>query len=275
MGVTHQEAQVPPARRPLDPRLPTDNFALALRDLHRSAGRPKYRILAATINASNATVSAILNGHRFPSWEQTKGFVQACDGDLVQWKRLWTHADLARATNAADYSRPPTLPPASLTPVTGADFYAAMLAEIRRARYRIMTSYIRLRPPSYFLGFTDERTSRVAGAYFEEVVAWASGPGRRSVRRVIATPNEEMRQWARELADATADQPNHRIHLIDWPLSADGVNFAIFDDTVAFLAFTTGTTQQLSGFRIEEPAFVHGAIGYFEQLWLAGRALPA
>ncbi|WP_194836911.1 hypothetical protein [Nocardia sp. XZ_19_369] len=46
-----------------------------------------------------------------------------------------------------------------------------------------------------------------------------------------------------------------------------------FNDRVAFLAFTTGTTQQLSGFRVDEPAFVQGAIGHFEQLWLAGRSL--
>ncbi|MEU8901370.1 hypothetical protein [Nocardia sp. NPDC048505] len=62
---------------------------------------------------------------------------------------------------------------------------------------------------------------------FQQIVAWASRPGRRLVRRVITTSNEEMRQWVGELSEASADIPNHRIHVIDWPLVADGVNFAI------------------------------------------------
>lgn len=72
---------------------------------------------------------------------------------------------------------------------------------------------------------------------------------------------------------ATAEYPNYHIRVVDWPMSADAVNFALFDDRVAFLAFTTGSTQQLSGFRVDEPAFVHSAIGHFEQLWMAGRVL--
>ncbi|MFE9322094.1 helix-turn-helix domain-containing protein [Nocardia sp. NPDC052278] len=264
---------MPSARRPLDPDRPTESFALSLRELHRAAGGPKYRVLAAAINASNATVSAILNGHRLPSWEQTQAFVEACGGDSSEWKQRWMRADRSRSVDSASFSGHAAHADATLTPVSDSEFYTAMLAEVHRARYRIMTSYIRLRPAAYFLSFTDEKTSRAAAAYFNAIVAWSEAPGRRSVRRVIATPNEEMMAWAQQLAKAAAEHPNYRIRVIDWPLAADAVNFAIFDDAVAFLAFTTGTTQQLSGFRIDEPAFVRGAIGHFEQLWLAGREL--
>ncbi|MEU2036648.1 hypothetical protein [Nocardia amamiensis] len=182
-------------------------------------------------------------------------------------------ADRALRADTVALDSRPAVNGATLQPVTGSRFYTTMLAEVRRARYRIMTTYIRLRPASYFIGFTDEETSRAARAYFEGIVAWAAGPSPRSVRRVIATPTAEMTAWAQQLVRATAEYPNYRIRVIDWPLTADAVNFAIFDDAVAFLAFTTGTTQQLIGFRVTDQAFVQGAIGHFEQLWLTGREL--
>jgi hypothetical protein len=240
---------MPRPRRPLDPSRPMDSFALALRDLHRGAGRPKHRVLAAAINASNASVSAILNGHRFPSWEQTQRFVQACGGDTAEWKQLWMRADKSRATDYDVHGDRIAAVEPTLKPVAGSEFYRAMLIEIQRARYRIMTSYIRLRPASYFLRFTDDETSRAAAAYFDGIIAWSSRPGRRSVRRIIATPNEEMRVWAQKLVHATANHPNYHVRVIDWPLQADAVNFAIFDDVVAFIAFTTGTTQREPGRR--------------------------
>ncbi|WP_431955354.1 helix-turn-helix domain-containing protein [Nocardia lijiangensis] len=265
---------MPSARRSLDPDQPAERFAMELRDLHRAAGRPKQRILAAALSCSNATVSAILNGRRFPTWQQTEAFVTACGGDVSEWKLRWLRTDRALGDDATEHAD--RQPPAggSLRPVSGREFYTAMLAEIDRARYRIMTTYIRLRPASYFIGFTDEQTGRAAAAYFDGLRAWSARPGR-SVRRVIATPTPEMARWAQRLHRATLKQPNYRIRVIDWPLPTDAVNLALFDDTVAFLAFTNGTTQELSGFRIDEPAFVRGAIGHFEQLWAAGRDLSS
>ncbi|MFI6317778.1 hypothetical protein ACIBG8_09690 [Nonomuraea sp. NPDC050556] len=37
---------------------------------------------------------------------------------------------------------------------------------------------------------------------------------------------------------------------MDWSLGVDAINMAVFDDSVALLAFTPGSAQQLNGFRI-------------------------
>jgi len=267
---------MPPRSRSLDPVIPVDRFALELRDLHREAGRPKQRILAAALHCSHATVSAILNGHRFPSWEQTEAFVVACGGDVRAWKRRWMQAD--RKINSEAAAESPTLAQlssSSLRPLSGRQFYTAMLAEVNRARYRIMTTFIRHRPPAYFLDFTDEETSRAASAYFDGILRWSDLPGPRSARRIICTPNAEMKDWAEQFRRETARFSRHEIRVVEWSLAADAINMAIFDDSVAFLAFTTGAAQQLNGFRIDDPDFVRCSVGHFEQLWSEARKLRA
>jgi hypothetical protein len=258
--------------RRLDPNLPVERFALALRDLHRQAGRPKQRLLAASLHASHATVSAILNGHRFPSWEQTEAFVLACDGDVRAWMRRWTEAD-REIDSGATTANPAPADLSSLRPLSGADFYRTMLAEVTEARHRIMTTFLRHRPPAYFVGFTDEETSRAAAAYFDGVLAWSERPGPRSARRLICTPNAEMRDWAGQFRRETARYAHHEIRVVEWPFATDAVNTAIFDDSVALLAFTAGTAQQLVAFRVDQPDFVRCCVGQFEQLWLESRPL--
>ncbi|MFI9552789.1 helix-turn-helix domain-containing protein [Nonomuraea endophytica] len=270
-------ADMPSRSRSLNPDLPLERFALELRDLHRQAGRPKQRLLASAMHCSHATVSAILNGHRFPSWEQTEALVLTCGGDIRTWKNRWAATD--RALGAEPVIEHPvsvgTLgPPRHLS---GREFYRVMLAEVNRARFRIMTTFIRHRPPEYFLGFTDGETAQVASAYFESVVRWSALPGPRSVRRIICTPNAEMREWAQRFVQETATYPRHEIRVVDWPLGIDAVNMAIFDDSVVLLAFTSGAAQQLNGFRIDEPEFVRCSVGHFEQLWSISRkfAIPS
>lgn len=267
---------MPPRPRSLDPDDPVERFALELRDLHREAGRPKQRILAAALHCSHATVSAILNGHRFPSWEQTGDFVSALGGDLHAWKRRWMQADReinSEAATESPASAQPSSSSSSLRPVSGSQFYTAMLAEVHRARYRIMTTFIRHRPPAYFLGFTDEETSRAASAYFDGILRWSDLPGPRSVRRIICTPNAEMKDWAEQFRRETARFSRHEIRVVEWSLAADAVNMAIFDHSVAFLAFTAGAAQQLNGFRIDDPDFVRCSVGHFEQLWSEAQKL--
>jgi hypothetical protein len=264
-------ADMPPRPRSLDPDVPLERFALGLRDLHRQAGRPKQRVLATAMHCSHATVSAILNGHRFPSWEQTEALVLACGGDVRTWKHRWVEAD--RAFGAEPVAeRPASIgAPGSPRHLSGREFYRVMLAEVRRARFRIMTTFIRHRPPEYFLGFTDRETAQVASAYFEDVVRWSALPGPRSVRRIICTPNAEMAEWAQRFVQETSAYPRHQIRVVDWPLGIDAVNMAVFDDSVVLLAFTPGAAQQLNGFRIDDPEFVRCSVGHFEQLWSVAR----
>jgi len=125
---------------------------------------------------------------------------------------------------------------AALPDLIGAEFHGTMLAEVERARHRIMTTYIRHRPPAYFLGFTDEETARAARAYFDAVVSWSQRPGR-----------------------AFGAAGHRHTERRDDRLGA-------LDDSVVLLAFTAGPAQQLNGFRFDQPGFVRCCIGYFEQL---------
>jgi hypothetical protein len=261
---------MPPRPRRLDPALPMERFALALRDLHRDAGKPKQQLLAAVMHCSHATVSAILNAHRFPSWEQTEAFVLACDGDLKAWRSKWAEAD--RQINAeishqqADPSLP-DIPSQSVHSLSGRQHYTALIDQIRRTRYRILATYIRVTPPPYFIGFTDRETGRAVADYFAEVLAWAAMPGPRSVRRVTCLPSSEMLEWAQQHHTDTRDLSNSEVRVVDWQINMDVINIAIFDDVAAFLTFGPGTSPGMSGFRIDDRDFVRDAIGYFGRLW--------
>ncbi|WP_149258448.1 hypothetical protein [Actinomadura sp. K4S16] len=189
--------------------------------------------------------------------------MQACGGDVRAWKGRWTETD--RILGA----EPPVGADASGEPrcLTGQDFYKVMLAEVHQARFRIMTTFIRHRPPEYFLGFTDGETARIASAYFSDVVRWSALPGHRTVRRIVCAPNPEMEEWVKRFVQETSAYPRHEIRVVDWSLGVDAINMAVFDDSVVLLAFTSGSAQQLTGFRIEEPEFVRCSVGHFEQLW--------
>jgi hypothetical protein len=85
--------------------------------------------------------------------------------------------------------------------------------------------------------------------------------------RLICLPNAEMIEWARGHEESSRQVPNYEVRVVDWQVNADPINLAIFDDTVAFLTFVTGTPQEISGFRIDDRNLVHDATGYFGRLW--------
>jgi len=61
----------------------------------------------------------LLNGHRFPSWEQTAAFVRACDGDLCDWKERWTKTDRDINAEAGTRTHPEMLIGAEFEGVAG------------------------------------------------------------------------------------------------------------------------------------------------------------
>ena len=90
-----REIVLPRTERPVDPSQgPTQRFAAELRALRDTAGRPSYRELAGRAHFSKATLSAAAGGHRLPTWEVTRAYVDACGGDVDQWRERW---DAARA----------------------------------------------------------------------------------------------------------------------------------------------------------------------------------
>jgi uncharacterized protein YegL len=89
-----REPHMPRRPPPLDPdHNPVHRFAQALREVHRHAGKPSRDWLGRQINVSHATVSHILNGDRFPSWQHTEALIKACGGDPESFRDLWLQID--------------------------------------------------------------------------------------------------------------------------------------------------------------------------------------
>ncbi|QYC38181.1 hypothetical protein Nocox_02745 [Nonomuraea coxensis DSM 45129] len=261
---------MPSPQRRLDPSVPRERFALELQDLHRAAGKPTQQVLAAAMHCSHATVSAILNGHRFPSWEHTRAFVRACGGEEAEWRRRWIQADRESRSDGVVFTPEPAVPESSvLRPAWYLDneqFYLNAAERVRATHSRILVTYVRRRPPDHY-------TSEAAAAYFAAVLDWARRPGARSVRRIIGISNRGMRDWVRRHYEDTKDIRNYDARVIRWELDADGINMALFDDSAAFLAFSGVASQELSGFRVDSVEFLRYFVGYFDQLWACGTAL--
>src|SRR6185312_12936137 len=82
---------MPRPERPIDPSAgPLQEFAAALRKLRAEAGSPPYRTMAEQAYASKASLSAAAAGHRLPTWEVTRAYVQICGGDVDEWHLRWT-----------------------------------------------------------------------------------------------------------------------------------------------------------------------------------------
>lgn len=64
-------------------------FALALRALRDSIGKPPYSVLAKKVHFSKDTLSRAANGKRRPTWEVSEAYVQACGGDVDHFKQLY------------------------------------------------------------------------------------------------------------------------------------------------------------------------------------------
>lgn len=90
---------MPRRARPLDPeRNLVHRFALELREVHRRAGKPTRVWLGSKMNCSHATVSHLLNGDRFPSWQQASALIAACGDDPERFRDLWLEIDAALET---------------------------------------------------------------------------------------------------------------------------------------------------------------------------------
>jgi hypothetical protein len=85
---------VPRSERPVPPG-PLQAFASDLRALRRQAGSPDYRSLGTRAHLSASTLSEAAKGLRLPTLTVTLAYVQACSGDVEQWRARWTALDAA------------------------------------------------------------------------------------------------------------------------------------------------------------------------------------
>ncbi|MFF7725280.1 helix-turn-helix domain-containing protein [Streptomyces sp. NPDC008001] len=279
-------------------------FARQLRELRRrTLTMPTEAALARRMRCARSTVSAILNGRRFPTWPRTAAFVEACGGVEKDWLELWLrakrHIEEARrgagvpATVPAPAAAPvpaPLLAPLPVPEGAGAgsamlaaqwyrnnrEFYGAAAERVREARSEIRVTYMRRYPPTQY-------TTPASAAYFEAVLGWAGedSEDERCVRRIIGipehggTPDGDMLDWARRHHEDSKGILNYEASVLRWPVAADGLNMALIDDSVVFLAFSGGPRQKLNGFIVEDPTFMSYFASYFEQLWAALQPLGA
>lgn len=81
---------MPRPEKPIDPAAsPIAAFACALRELRSKAGSPPYREMAKQAHYSVTSLSQAAAGRRLPTWEVTRAFVIACDGDEKLWHQRW------------------------------------------------------------------------------------------------------------------------------------------------------------------------------------------
>jgi hypothetical protein len=141
------------------------------------------------------------------------------------------------------------------------EVYSALAQQVVLTRRRIMTTYFRRKPPDHY-------ASHSAPEYFAAILAWANEPGARSVRRIICAPNAEMRGWASRHYEECREIKNYEVQVIPWSVDADGINIALFDDSVIFLVFSgEATFQDIVGIRLESKQLLSCFESYFNQLW--------
>ncbi|MFJ8547346.1 helix-turn-helix domain-containing protein [Streptomyces sp. NPDC093586] len=275
---------MPGQRTSSEPPEPQLAFAAELRELRRRTfKKPTEEALARRIGCGRSTVSAILNGRRFPNWEHMSAFVEACGEDPSRWRDRWLRA--YRQIEEASKGLRSSIPELPLIggPETRGDallaahwyrdnreFYEAAAARARQARSEIRVTYTRRYPPTQY-------TTRASAEYFQTIVDWASeeSDDERSVRRIIGIPernglpDRDMFSWARQHYDDSKHILNYEANVLRWTAAADGLNMALIDDSVVFLAFSGGPRQRLNGFSVEDPTFMTYFAAYFDQLWAA------
>ncbi|ROQ32202.1 hypothetical protein EDD98_1179 [Streptomyces sp. PanSC19] len=264
---------------------PQARFAAELRELRRqNLTKPTLDALARSMECARSNVSMILNGHRFPSWEHMCALVEALGGKPADWRERWLSArrEIEEAGRAGDAPQA-SLPPLPFDAFAGGEtlpgvhwykdnreFYEAAAERVRGAGSEIRVTYTRRYPP-------DQTSTNASREYFRAVQEWAAADSEdeRSVRRIIGVPerdgvpDRDVLAWVRRHHGETEGILNYEAAVMRWTAAADGLNMALIDDSVAFLAFSGGSRQRLNGFSVEHPRFMGYFAAYFDQLWVA------
>lgn len=152
---------------------------------------------------------------------------------------------------------------AEATPVekidTVTEFYDSLSRSVAKAQHTLDLTHIRDTPPADF--------GPTAVGFFNEVFEWCAAHESRSVRRVIAVPNPEMRAWAEQLREKTKELPRFEVRVLDWHSAAPAINFAVVDEKAVFTALTGAMAGRTRGFAVDDEAVSRSFMDYFENLW--------
>jgi transcriptional regulator with XRE-family HTH domain len=89
---------------------PVAAFAAALRELRGNCGEPTYAALARRSGVSASALSEAARGKRLPSWRIARAYVEACGGDVDDFRPRWQTA--ADGTDTDSRTADPALPEA-------------------------------------------------------------------------------------------------------------------------------------------------------------------
>jgi hypothetical protein len=108
-------------------------FARDLRQLRRGGGRPTYRTLAGRTHYPALSLAEAAAGTRLPTLEVTLAYVDACGGDVDEWRGRWQ--TLAEAREAGVDIGPPAASAGSVDPTAAAAGAARVRPPRRYWRY--------------------------------------------------------------------------------------------------------------------------------------------
>ncbi|WP_221469794.1 nSTAND1 domain-containing NTPase [Allocatelliglobosispora scoriae] len=148
---------------------PVQRFAVALRELRRSAGNPTYRVLAKRAHYSATTLAQAAAGDQLPTLAVASAYARACGGDEAQWTARWRAA--AAELDAASEAAGAPDPGADRPPYPGLAAYGPDDADLFCGRDRLVA----------------ELVDRLARQRFVAVVG-ASGSGKSSLMRAGLVP---------------------------------------------------------------------------------------
>lgn len=221
----------------------------------------------------STTVSDVFHGKRFPKKEVAREIAAAFGGDFQEIGPLW---DELRASDRGILPAAPVGVQDTQLAVTvynnNGEFYAAGRQSIETAIGRIRATYIRQYPPS-------DVTSPEAAQYFATMLEWARQPGVRSASRIFGIPiaSELARRnfldyLIQHLAE-TEPIKNYQARVFEYTARGDGLNMALLDEEVSFLAVSGHGPQNLTGMRIDDDRATKLLIQYFDQLLLGSEPL--
>lgn len=245
-------------------------FGQAITDLWIRNGRMQIKEIARRSGYSATTVSDVLHGKRLPKREVAQDIVSAFNGDFGEISALWR--DLSKSIYNSIPVTPSGVEDDTLVAswyTTNSEFYAACRQSAMLATREIRVTYIRQCPPN-------EVTSVEAADYFASILDWAAEPGARSVTRVFGVPAQrsaarvKLIKFLQEHLEEKLqrDLRNYKPLVYEYTARADGLNMALFDEEVSFLAVSSGArnAQTLSGIRIDSDRYTRSLIEYFDQL---------
>lgn len=138
------------------------------------------------------------------------------------------------------------------------EFYHDLGIALGNAKHSLDLTHIRNDPPEQFV---------LGKSYFDSIEKWcAKNPGA-PVRRITATNNSLMLDWAKELYETTKRCPNFHVRICDWRSKYPMINMAIIDGKTVFLAITADIAERTAGLKINDPSMAKYFSDYYDNVW--------